>query len=729
MRPSSSPSDPAAAGGPGGAGPAGLFDGVFGAGGAAGAVTGGAWLRAMLDAETALARANAAAGRIAPETAEAVARACAAARPDPTALGAAAVASGNPVMPLVRDLRTAVGAATGADAAGAVHAGATSQDILDTAAALVARRALAVTLTDLTAAARSAAGLARAHRDTPVAGRTLLQQAVPTTFGLVAAGWLTALDGAAGQLARARDSLAVQLGGAAGTLAALGDPPVALRVVAGYAEELGLAEPVLPWHTDRGRLAELAGALGRAAGALGKIARDVALYAQTEVGELAEAGDSGRGGSSAMPHKRNPVSAISAVACAARAPGLVATLLAAMPQEHQRGAGGWHAEWLPLSDLLATTGAAAHWVADCLGRLRVDAGRMRANLDATGGAVLAERVAGKLREKGEPAADELVHAAVTTGGALADALLAEPRVARRLDRAEIEALLDPAGYTGAAGALVDRALAAHAGSRGVPAPVAVHSAVDGPDAAPPLLMINSLGSALAMWQPQVAALAGRFRLIRFDLRGHGRSPVPDPPYDLADLGADALALLDRLGVDRASVCGASLGGMVGLWLAAHAPDRVDRLVVCGSSARLGPPSMWAARARTVRESGTSAVADAAVARWLTPGHAARDPALADRLRAMIAATPAAGYAACCGVLERAILLDDLPAIAAPTLVVVGADDPATPPSHAERVVAGIPGARLAVVPDAAHLANLGQPEHVNRLILDHLSDRRPEEAS
>ena len=250
--------------------------------------------------------------------------------------------------------------------------------------------------------------------------------------------------------------------------------------------------------------------------------------------------------------------------------------------------------------------------------------------------------------------------------------------------------------------------------------VLVHHVVDGPSDAPALLMINSLGSTLEMWQPQVEALASRFRVIRFDLRGHGRSPVPPGPYQLDDLGADALALLDQLDIRRTSVCGLSLGGMIGMWLASNAPQRVDRLVLCCTSALLGPPSAWAERARTVLAGGTSAVADAVVGRWLTPAYVRRDPARAAELRAMIAATPPAGYAACCGAIERMDLRPSLPTISAPTLVIAGAEDPATPPAHAEMIAAGIPGARLRVVAGAAHLANIEQPEIITGLILNHL---------
>ncbi|GAA4702175.1 3-oxoadipate enol-lactonase [Phytohabitans rumicis] len=244
--------------------------------------------------------------------------------------------------------------------------------------------------------------------------------------------------------------------------------------------------------------------------------------------------------------------------------------------------------------------------------------------------------------------------------------------------------------------------------------------VDGPDDAPVLVLGNSLGATLHMWDPQLPRLAERFRVVRFDTRGHGRSPVPAGPYDIGDLGRDVLALLDALGVARAHFCGLSLGGMVGMWLGAHAPDRVDRLVLCCTSARPGPPEAWAQRASTVRADGLESIADVLVSRWVTAPYAARHPDRLATLRAMIAGTPAEGYASCCGVLERLDLTADLPAIRAATLVVHGEDDPAIPPAHSAAIAAAIPGARLALVPAAAHLANVEQVETVTNLIMEHL---------
>jgi 3-carboxy-cis,cis-muconate cycloisomerase len=303
------------------------------------------------------------------------------------ALAAETARHAQPVVPLVAALRDAVGA----EDAPHVHHGATSQDIVDTALMLVARRALAPLLDDLGAAADGCAALAEEHAATPVIGRTLLQQGLPTTFGLKAAGWMTALDEAAAGLARVRnDVLAVQLGGPVGALDAPG-------VVAAFADELGLAVPVLPWHADRRRIGELAGALGVAAGATAKLATDVALLSQNEIGEVREGGAGGR--SSSMAHKRNPVASVSVLACAHRVPGLVATLLAAMPQEHERAAGRWQAEWPTLLELLALAGSAAAWTAQLTAELEVDAERMAANLagapvpdaDVAGAAALVAR--------------------------------------------------------------------------------------------------------------------------------------------------------------------------------------------------------------------------------------------------------------------------------------------------------------------------------------------------
>jgi 3-carboxy-cis,cis-muconate cycloisomerase len=347
-----------------------LFSGLYARGDVVAQVSGAAWLAAMLAAEAALARACAQEGLISAEAAEAIAAACVPERFDTRAIAVEAARHATPVVPLVRALREAVGEPH----ADAVHLGATSQDILDTALMLVARRALAPLVTETEAAADAAAALAQAHRATAMAGRTLLQQALELPFGLRAAGWLSGLDAAADRLGHVRrEELAVQMGGPVGARA----PGIADRVAA----ELGLAAPVLPWAAIRVRPATLAGALGTLAGVVAKIARDITLLAQPEVGEAAEGGGPDRGGSTAMAHKRNPVAAVSALACAKRVPGLVATVLALMEQEHERAAGAWQAEWGTHTELLVLTGSATAWCRELLEGLEVDPTRMASNLE------------------------------------------------------------------------------------------------------------------------------------------------------------------------------------------------------------------------------------------------------------------------------------------------------------------------------------------------------------
>lgn len=249
----------------------------------------------------------------------------------------------------------------------------------------------------------------------------------------------------------------------------------------------------------------------------------------------------------------------------------------------------------------------------------------------------------------------------------------------------------------------------------------LHHELSGPADAPVLLMGGSLGTTLRTWDGQ-AALADQLRLVRFDHRGHGASAVPPAPYEMSDLGRDVLDLMDSLGLERASYCGLSIGGMVGMWLGANAPDRIDRLVLICTSAYMPPASRWQERAATVLAAGSvEPIADAVVAGWLTPQYAAEQPEVRAQLRAMLVASPVEGYVGCCGAIERMDLRPALPVIKAPTLVISGSEDPATPPDDQELIAAAIPRARHEVVGPAAHLAAVEQPDTVNRLILEHLS--------
>ncbi len=371
---------------------------MYARGAAAAELTDAAWLQAMLDVEAALARACARAKMIPGDGAEEIAAACRAERFDLAAIGREGAQHATPVVPLVAALRSVVGERLAAY----VHLGATSQDVIDTAAMLIATRALAPLLDDAAGAADAAARLADRHRGTPMAGRTLLQQALPTSFGLRAAGWLDGIDRARHRLEWVREhELAVQMGGPVGSRSP--------RVAAHVAAELGLVEPVLPWHTIRVRPVSLAAGLGVLAGVLGKVARDVTLLCQTEVGEVREGGGNDRGASSAMAHKRNPVAAVSVLACTKRVPGLLASMLGAMEQEHERAAGAWQAEWGTHTELLTLVGSAAAWCRELLEQLDVDGERMLANLAALAAAGVSEAQA---PERHLGAASELIDRAL-----------------------------------------------------------------------------------------------------------------------------------------------------------------------------------------------------------------------------------------------------------------------------------------------------------------------------
>lgn len=420
-------------------------------------------LQAMLDFEAALARVEARAGAIPRGAGAAIAAHCSADRFDVGALAAATAQSGNTAIPLVKAL-TALVAKSDTEAARYVHWGATSQDAMDTGLVLQLRAALASVDGDLDRLSAALAALAEKHAATPLAGRTWLQQGPPVTLGLKAAGFLSAVERHRVRLGEAsRRALVLQFGGAVGTLAALGSHAAAVASALG--EELELPVPDVPWHAQRDRFAEIATTLGLLVGTLGKLGRDVSLLMQTEVAEAAEASAPGRGGSSTMPHKHNPVGCAVMLSAATRVPALVSVMLGAMVQEHERGLGGWHAEWETLPEICTlAAGALAQSIAVTEG-LQVDAKRMATNLDLTGGSILAEAVSMALAGTlGKSAAHALVEDASARAASehrsLREALGADARVTAQLSTAELDRLLDPRHYLGESQRLVARALAA-----------------------------------------------------------------------------------------------------------------------------------------------------------------------------------------------------------------------------------------------------------------------------
>lgn len=441
----------------------GLFGPLF-HGTAIGAVfTDRAHLQGLLDFEAALARAEAKTGVIPAAAAAPIGTQCDAAFYDLAAIADGAARAGNTAIPLVKAL-TAKVAAKDKDAAGFVHWGATSQDAMDTGLVLQLRAALMLIEDDLTRLSDALALLAQKHRQTPMVGRTWLQHALPITFGLKVAGWLDAIERHRGRIAELKPRLLVlQFGGGAGTLAALGDK--GLVVAEALAADLKLYLPAVPWHGARDRVVEFGTALALLTGSLGKMARDIALLMQTDVGEAFEPAGDGRGGSSTMPHKRNPVACAAVLAAATRVPHLAGSLLGGMVQEHERGLGGWHAEWATLPELVQLSAGALAHMTETVGALEVDAARMRSNLDATNGLIMAEAVGMALGTQiGKQAAHHLVEAASKRAVAekrhLRDVLSEDTAIMQHLKRDELAKLFDPLAYTGVATGLVDRVLAA-----------------------------------------------------------------------------------------------------------------------------------------------------------------------------------------------------------------------------------------------------------------------------
>ncbi|KPX10154.1 3-carboxy-cis,cis-muconate cycloisomerase [Pseudomonas savastanoi] len=421
-------------------------------------------VQGMLDFEAALARAQARVGLIPPEVVADIELSCDARLFDFDALAIAIGSAGNSAIPLVKALGKQI-AASSAEAERYVHMGATSQDVMDSGLILQLRRAIVLLERDLTLLADAMAEQAQRHAGTPLAGRTWLQQATPVTLGMKIAGWLGAVTRHRQRLNEIKPRLlCLQFGGASGSLAALGDQ--AFSVAEALAGELQLALPEQPWHTQRDRLVEFAGLLGLIAGSLGKLGRDVSLLMQTEVGEVFEPSAPGKGGSSTMPHKRNPVGAAVMISTATRAPGLVATMLAAMPQEHERSLGLWHAEWETLPELCCLVSGSLQQALQVLPGLQVDAERMASNLQSTKGLVLAEAVSISLAQRiGRDAAHHLVEQccrrAVEQGAHLRQVLGETPQVSEQFSSDELDRLLDPAHYLGQARQWVERAVAEH----------------------------------------------------------------------------------------------------------------------------------------------------------------------------------------------------------------------------------------------------------------------------
>jgi 3-carboxy-cis,cis-muconate cycloisomerase len=421
-------------------------------------------LQGMLDFEAALARAQARCGVIPQSSVAPIEAACRADLYDPQALAAAIITAGNSAIPLVKALGKRI-AETDAEAEKYVHLGATSQDAMDTGLVLQVREAVALLEQGLANLGDGLARQAERYACTPMVGRTWLQHATPVTLGMKIVGWLGAINRHRQRLREIKPRLlCLQFGGASGSLAALGEQ--AWRVSKALAEDLALSLPEQPWHTQRDRLVEFAALLGMIAGSLGKLGRDLSLLMQTDVGEVFEPTAPGKGGSSTMPHKRNPVGSAVMISAATRAPGLVATMLGAMPQEHERSLGLWHAEWETLPELCCLVSGSLAQAQLAIGELEVDSERMVANLERTRGLVMAESVSIALAQRvGRDTAHHLVEQcckrAVADGRHLRGVLGETAEIRQQFNEAELDRLLDPSSYLGQAKRWVEQAVAEH----------------------------------------------------------------------------------------------------------------------------------------------------------------------------------------------------------------------------------------------------------------------------
>jgi 3-carboxy-cis,cis-muconate cycloisomerase len=686
-------------------------------------------LQRMLDFESALAGAEASLGLIPAEAAEIIAQACKTAHLDLVALQEEAARAGNLAIPMLKQLKALV-EETSPSAARYVHLGATSQDVIDTGTVLQMREGLRLIDGSLSQLNESLATMAVRHADTTMAGRTWLQHAVPVTFGWKTAVWL---DSMLRHQARLREialrSLVLQFGGAAGTLAALGEhgPAISSKL----ADALQLTEADISWHTSRERFADMVAQLGLLVSSFGKIARDLSLLMQTEVSETSEGADEDRGGSSTMPHKRNPVACSAVLAASGRVPGLVATALASMQHEHERGLGNWQMEWEAIPEVFNLCSGALNKMNELIAALEVDSHRMSLNLELTRGLVYAEAVSMALAANlGKPAAhllvERLCQAAVGSEKHLRDVLAEDQEVTKHLSESDIVKLFDPHRYLGNSHLSIGKVLA-RASASGVATQsgwiysfdARLHFKLSGPKHLPVLMLSNSLGSDMSMWDAQVAAFAPHFRILRYDVRGHGRSNAPLEPYTLNMLGRDVITLLDSLQIESCIFCGLSIGGLIGQWLGLNASSRIERLVLSNTASMIGSRPQWEERIAGVQRDGVSSIVSATMGRWFTPPFLRSHPGLMAKTREMIEATSVGGYIGCCAALRDTDLRELVNGIDVPTLVVAGAHDPVTTVTDGMYLVRNIPNTQFLAL-NASHLSNIEADRNFNVAVLKFL---------
>ncbi len=691
----------------------------------------------MLAFESALAKAQNTEGSIPSAAAQVIEKVCASAIFDSTILDIEIIenqtlTAGNPAIPFVKQLIEAV-KKQDAEAAKYVHFGATSQDVLDTAMMLQIKIALAKCLEDVVNLEQKLAEIAFRHRNTLMIGRTLLQQARPITFGYKVATWLDAVNRSTQRIRQMlMENLTLQFGGAVGTLATLGSN--ALQIKALIAKELELNDNHITWHGQRDRFAEIVTTLGILNGILGKIGKDTTLLMQTEIGEVFEGAAEGKGGSSAMPHKRNPVSSVFMVAIATRTPALVATFLSAMVQEHERAAGNWHAEWAVLADLMKLSAANLRHANDLIAHLEVDETRMLHNLELTQGLIFAEDITAALSPKmGKSAAHAFVEQACKA--ALAEKIHLKTYLLKNDfkfqisdfkettdDSTFLDSLFDAKKAIGLSGVFVDNVLKnsnfhqkmtkIHASG------IEINYKLEGTEGSPVLVFSNSLGTDFKMWDAIMPKLLPYFQILRYDTRGHGGTTSTTEPYSIDLLGNDILALTKALKIEKFAFCGLSMGGLIGQWLGIYHSERLEKLIICNTAAKIGVAEAWNERIEGILKNGTASIWEGTLRRWFTPVfHHEKEKISAVKTAFLGCNTE--GYAAACAAVRDADFREKINKIDVKTLIITGNQDPVTTVENAEFLKLKIKNSALKIL-DAAHLSAVEQPEVFAKALLDFL---------
>jgi 3-carboxy-cis,cis-muconate cycloisomerase len=698
-----------------------------------------ALIQAMLDFESALATAQAHEGLIPAAAARAIEAQCHAQLIDFQRLRHDIALGGNACIPLVKQLTSLVKAKNRENTEGPkfVHYGATSQDVIDTATMLQAKKALQLIDNQLITLIQQLTQLANAHRDTVMIGRSFMQHARPITFGFKVATWLDGIFRTKKKVEQLLgENFALQLGGAVGNLSSMGDKGI--TVAAKMADILALKLPLIPYHTQRDRFVEIASTLGILTGNLGKIAKDISLLMQTEIGEVGEPSGIGKGGSSTMPHKRNPVSCIAILANAQRVPALVSTMFSSMIQDHERATGAWHAEWETLTDIIKLTGGALNQALVLTNGLEVNVEKMRQNLENTEGVIYAENISLALSEKiGKTEAHELVEmwckaantvdaGNPTAGGKgvhLKVFISNKKEIMEHFTPTQFNDLFNPKNSVGLSNLLINNILnknkiytmnnIMHL-SNGID----VRYKLEGNPSLPVLVFSNSLGTDYHMWDAVMPFLLPHFQILRYDTRGHGKTSVTPRPYSIELLGNDLIALLDDLNIKKATFCGLSMGGLIGQWLGINHPDRLEKLIICNTAAIIGVVEVWNERIENILKEGTPSIWDATLGRWFTSDFQQETTKIAAVKNAFLGCNTE-GYAACCAAVRDADFRDSIDKITTPTLIIAGKYDPVTTVEHAEFLASKIGNSEMEIL-EAAHLSSVECAEDFAATVLSFL---------